>query len=95
MDGGETATFKQYFSSWHEDPDSPYVGLGRVYPAETVAGWDIGSLHSENRRRLARAAGSAIGFMPDDSTGQKEIFRIEDMELVKMLDKKRRQRSVD
>ena len=82
MDGGETTMFKQYFSSWKESEDSPYVGLGRVYPAETIAEWDIGSLHAENRRRLARSAGAAMGFMPDDSTGQKEIYRIENFELV-------------
>jgi gelsolin len=82
VDGGETAMFKQYFSSWKENDDSPYAGLGRVYPAETVAEWDVGALHSENRRRLARSAGAAVGFMPDDSTGTKEIFRIEDMAMV-------------
>ena len=41
----------------------------------------MGCLHAENRRRLARSAGAAIGFMPDDSKGAKEIFRIEDFEL--------------
>jgi len=79
VDGGETAAFKQYFSSWKEDEESPAFGLGRVYPAESVAEWDVGSLHAENRRRLARSAGAAIGFCPDDSQGQKEIYRIEDM----------------
>ena len=29
-----------------------------------------------------RSAGAAIGFMPDDSTGSKEVFRVEDMTLV-------------
>ena len=83
VDGGETTTFKQYFSSWKESEESPFLGLGRVYPMETVASWDIGSLHSENRRRLlARSAGAAIGFMPDDSQGSKEVFRIEDFNLV-------------
>ena len=47
-----------------------------------LAEWDVGSLHEENRRRLAKSAGSCIGFMPDDSKGQKEIFRIEDFEMV-------------
>lgn len=42
--------FKQYFSSWKESEEtSPYFGLGRVYPTETVAEWDVGSLHAENR----------------------------------------------
>lgn len=82
VDGGETAMFKQYFNSWKEEEDSPYTGLGRKYPTEVIAEWDVGSLHRENRRRLARAGGGAIGFMPDDSTGTKEIFRIEDFKLV-------------
>jgi hypothetical protein len=49
VDGGETAMFKQYFSSWKECEDSPYAGLGRTYPAETIAAWDVGSLHADNR----------------------------------------------
>ncbi len=82
VDGGEPAAFKQYFSTWKEpeDPETACIGFGgRAYPAAQVAQWDIGHLHAENRRRLARSAGAAIGFAPDDSTGQKEIFRIEDM----------------
>ena len=55
MDGGETAMFKQYFVTWKESMDhedtAPYIGLGRVYPKETIAEWDVASLHSENRRR--------------------------------------------
>lgn len=85
VDGGETAMFKQYFNSWKEPEGShlfSYTGLGRVYPMEQVAEWDIGSLHSENRRRLARAGGRAVGFMPDNGSGTKEIFRIEDFNLV-------------
>ncbi len=86
VDGGETAMFKQYFYSWKESDDCPHVGLGRVYPAETIAEWDVGSLHAENRRRLARSAGAAIGFMPDDSTGERQIFRIEDLQMVRYKD---------
>jgi gelsolin len=82
VEHGETAMFKQFFSSWKEPEDSPFIGLGRVYPLETIAEWDVGSLHSDNRRRLAKSGGAAIGFMPDDSKGQKEIFRIEDFEMV-------------
>ena len=43
---------------------------------------DVAHLHHENRRRLAKSGGACLGFMPDDSKGDKEIFRIEDMELV-------------
>jgi len=83
VQGTETAMFKQYFSSWSEYEEVPACkGLGRVYPMETIAEWDVGSLHADNVRRLARSAGAAIGFMPDDSTGQKEIWRIENLEMV-------------
>ena len=37
---------------------------------------------------MAKSAGSAIGFMPDDSKGQKEIFRIEDFEMVPLEEDK-------
>ena len=39
-------------------------------------------LHNENRRRLAKSGGTCLGFMPDDSKGSKDIFRVEEMELV-------------
>ena len=55
--------------------ESPCYGLGRQYSAAAIAEWDVGELHAENRRRIAKSAGAAIGFMPDDSTGAKEIFR--------------------
>ena len=88
VENAETTMFKQYFKSWKEPEDSPFCGLTRVYPLETISEWDVGSLHAENRRRLARSAGSAIGFMPDDSKGTKEIFRIEDFEMVPLEEEK-------
>ncbi|XP_022257425.1 gelsolin, cytoplasmic-like, partial [Limulus polyphemus] len=84
IDGGEPPMFKQYFSSWHEPEDQ--VGLGRVYKAEEIAAtgdeeFDINSLHREKRRLLAKSLGKACGFMPDDGSGQIEIWRIENFEL--------------
>ena len=81
VQNAETATFKQYFNTWSE-PEENVTCLGRTYPMEMIAEWDVGSLHAENKRRLAKSAGSAVGFMPDDSQGTKEIFRIEDFEMV-------------
>ena len=81
VQNAETATFKQYFDIWRE-PQEKSRGLNRMYSVEAIAKWDVGSLHAENSRRLAKSAGSAIGFMPDDSTGTKEIFRIEDFDMV-------------
>ena len=80
--GTETALFKQYFSIWTEPEDSPFVGLGRIYPESQIAEWDVKDLHIENRRRLARSGGAAIGFCPDDGSGKKEIWRIEDFQMV-------------
>jgi len=88
VQGAETTMFKQYFKIWKESEESAYVGLGRVYPMESIAEWNVGDLHAENRRKLAKSAGSAIGFMPDDSNGQKEIFRIEDFEMVPLDESK-------
>ena len=34
--GTETTIFKQYFKSWKEPEDSPYSGLRRVYPMESI-----------------------------------------------------------
>ena len=48
------------------------------------AEWDVENLHAETRKKLVKSAGAAIGFMPDDSKGEKEIFRIEDFEMVPM-----------
>lgn len=39
-------------------------------------------MHNDDQRRLAKSGGEAFGFMPDDGSGTKEIFRIQDFELV-------------
>ena len=61
VDGGEPSAFKQFFSSWKEaevgegGDERPYVGIGgRAYTREQVEAFDVGHLHAENRRRLAR-----------------------------------------
>jgi len=85
VEGTETALFKQFFNVWNET-DSPYQGLGRVYTPGSIAEWDIGELHAENRSKLMRSAGAAIGFMPDDGKGWKTMWRVEDMALVEVPD---------
>lgn len=85
VEGTETALFKQFFNVWNET-DSPYQGLGRVYTPGSIAEWDIGDLHSENRNKLMRSAGAAIGFMPDDGKGEKTMWHVEDMALVEVGD---------
>eukprot|EP00096_Caligus_rogercresseyi_P009674 TRINITY_DN331_c0_g1_i1.p1 TRINITY_DN331_c0_g1~~TRINITY_DN331_c0_g1_i1.p1 ORF type:complete len:714 (+),score=208.62 TRINITY_DN331_c0_g1_i1:189-2330(+) len=88
VDGGETSIFKQFFKFWHESEDSPSTGLGRQYPPSNIAEWDVASLHAENRKRLSRSRGTAIGFMPDNGEGSKKIWKIEDFSMVPLEEEK-------
>ena len=36
VQGAETTMFKQYFKIWKEPEELAYVGLGRVYPMESI-----------------------------------------------------------
>ena len=54
LEGLETAIFKQYFTAWNEiDKESETLS--------NIAGWKVEDLHTENRKRVERAAGSAPG----------------------------------
>ncbi|XP_067138441.1 gelsolin, cytoplasmic-like isoform X3 [Centruroides vittatus] len=84
--GAEPPTFKQYFVSWKEPEEQ--IGLGRVYTPEQIAAseltepdFNVLSLHREKRLLLAKNSGKAYGFMPDDGSGNIEIWRIENFEL--------------
>lgn len=78
VDGGEPTLFKQYFSSWKE----AVVGFHPIaIKNDHIAEFDIRSLHRDKIRLLLKQGGSALGFMPDDGLGAKEIFRIENFEL--------------
>lgn len=74
-EGLETALFKQYFSAWDESSEDAFV-------ESKIAEWKVEDLHTENRSRILKAAGTAPGFLPDDGSGEKTIFRVENMELV-------------
>lgn len=43
--------------------------------------FDVKSLHREKLRLLLKQGGAAPGFYPDDGSGQKEIYRVENFEL--------------
>lgn len=45
------------------------------------AEFDIGSLHADKLRFLTKNGGKAFGFMPDDGSGETEVFRVENFEL--------------
>jgi len=83
IEGTETAIFKQFFSHWNES-ENPCAGLGRSYAPGAIAEWSVEDLHFDNRKRIAKSAGSAIGFMPDDGLGEKTVWRVEDMDLVEV-----------
>ncbi|XP_067013400.2 gelsolin, cytoplasmic isoform X2 [Anabrus simplex] len=86
VEGAEPSTFKQYFSGWREASDQ--VGLGRVFTIEQIAAsmpepdFDPSTLHADKLRFLAKNSGKAFGFMPDNGTGNVEVWRVEDFELV-------------
>ena len=86
-EGCETTIFKQYFQGWKDPEDVTLGNFGRTYPAGSMAEWDVGQLHADNRKRLARSGGAAIGFYPDDGKGKKDIYRIEKFEMVPVTNK--------
>jgi len=83
IEGTETAMFKQFFTHWNETENAS-AGFGRSYAPGAIAEWNIEDLHFDNRKRIAKSAGAAIGFMPDDGSGSKQIWRVEDMNLVEV-----------
>jgi len=87
IEGLETAMFKQFFTHWNES-ECQSGGLGRTYSPGSIAEWNIEDLHADSRKRIAKSAGTAIGFMPDDASGSKKIWRVEDMELVQVPEDK-------
>lgn len=44
--------------------------------------FNISSLHKDKLRKLLKEGGAALGFNPDDGCGAKEIYRIENFEMV-------------
>lgn len=87
IEGTETALFKQFFTHWNE-AENTSGGLGRSYAPGAIAEWNIEDLHAENRKRIAKSAGPAIGFMPDDGSQSKQIWRVEDMDLMEVEQEK-------
>lgn len=51
-----------------------------------VSEFEISSLHKDKLRLLLKEGGGAPGFYPDDATGEKEIYRIENFELAPVDD---------
>ncbi|GJQ68568.1 hypothetical protein Trydic_g14415 [Trypoxylus dichotomus] len=70
VEGAEPASFKQYFQTW-KGPNEQYTRLIRSAGDER-----------EPTRLEQKSAGQAPAFMPDDGSGDVEIFRVENFELV-------------
>ena len=81
VDGGEPTLFKQYFSSWKEESTLTSSVASTSPSSHHIAEFDIKNLHHDKVRKLLKGGGSALGFSPDDGSGKKEIFRIENFEL--------------
>lgn len=69
VEGSETAAFKQYFQTW-KGANEQYTRLIRSAGEER-----------EPTKLEQKSAGEAPEFMPDDGTGEVEIFRVENFEL--------------
>ena len=55
-EGLESAIFKQYFNQWNE------TSFGPCLTHQSTAEWNIEDLHFEARKRMAKSAGSAVGY---------------------------------
>jgi len=76
IDGGETPLFKQYFPDWDE-PD--IVMPGEAESQSNVAEQSYESVDGADLHEME--APKVQSFMPDDGTGHKQVFRVEEFEL--------------
>lgn len=51
------------------------------FVSSQIVEFNVSSLHREQLRLLLKQGGAATGFSPDDGSGRKEIYRIENFEL--------------
>ncbi|XP_014681029.1 PREDICTED: villin-1-like isoform X2 [Priapulus caudatus] len=77
IDGGEPVEFRALFNSW-SDPEE-VTGMGKTHTVGKIARtvqtkFDALTMHDNSHL-------AAESQMPDDGTGQKEIWRIENMEM--------------
>ena len=61
VEGFETAIFKQFFMHWNETEN--IIFHGRQYSYDAVSEFNIGDLHFEAQKRIAKSAGAAIGYV--------------------------------
>lgn len=75
VEGAESAPFKQYFATWR-DAGMQHTRLIRAINEDSDSG--LGEeVDEETLRALTKSGGRALGFMPDDGTGQVQIWKID------------------
>jgi hypothetical protein len=88
VDEGEPTAFKQYFTVWREN-DVVAPVYHKVYTLdkqklakEKAAGEkEFKPLSRQERAKLLKNLGTAIGFCPDDGQGKVDVWRVEKFEL--------------
>jgi len=78
VEGGETPIFKQFFSGWRDEGEQ--VGMGKVFRQGALAKqsnekFDATQLHDREKQK------HKTEILPDDGTGDVEIWRVEDHDL--------------
>ncbi|XP_056095393.1 advillin [Rhinichthys klamathensis goyatoka] len=79
-DGGESALFKQLFTSWRVREQT--TGLGRTHTVGRIA--DVPQEKFDASRMHVMPDVAAQERMVDDGSGQKQVWRIEDLEMVEV-----------
>jgi len=86
--GSEPTVFKQYFSTWSE-PDEVIMGTKKQVLVDILSeaeqnDADLDNIHASKEARSAKLmtrTGGALGFCPDDGTGEKTVWRVENLDL--------------
>lgn len=74
VEGAESAPFKQYFATWR-DAGMQHTRLIRAANEDSDSGLEE-EVDANVLRTIQKSAGRAVGFMPDDGTGEIEVYRI-------------------
>ncbi|XP_063159370.1 villin-like protein [Candoia aspera] len=77
-DGGESAMFKQLFQKWTDKYETQ--GLGKVYTTGKIA--KVDQVKFDTTQLYARPEMAAEERMADDASGQIEVWRIENREMI-------------
>lgn len=84
IEGGETAPFKQYFSTWrdHGMTHSRIIRAANDNDSDTAE--DDEDFDSSVLHALKKSGGRALGFMPDNGGGEIKVWRIDGFDVVEV-----------